>query len=162
MAEITRPIQMDPLTSFRFLIEVEGDQEISAAFSRFSGIQMEVETFQSRDGDDNRGVKEYIPVFTNYHPVTLSKGVVGNNKFLDWILSAAAGMYEGPTGENLRRNLLVTALNSSGKPAVTWVLQGAMPIAYELTAMDGSVSEVLTESVTFAIHGLERQTQTEE
>ena len=45
MAEITRPIQMDPLTSFRFLIEVEGDQEISAAFSRFSGIQMEVETF---------------------------------------------------------------------------------------------------------------------
>ena len=31
-----------------------------------------------------------------------------------------------------------------------------MPIGYELSPMDSSRSEVLTESVTFAIHGVER------
>ena len=56
--DLRRP---DPLTAFRFLIRVGDSQQISAAFSRFSGVRMEVETIQTRDGDDNRGVKEYTP-----------------------------------------------------------------------------------------------------
>lgn len=40
-----------------------------------------------------------------------------------------------------------------------WILQGAMPIGYELDPMDSSRSEVLTESITFAITGLERTTE---
>ena len=50
--DLRRP---DPLTAFRFLIRVGDSQQISAAFSRFSGVRMEVETIQTRDGDDNRG-----------------------------------------------------------------------------------------------------------
>ena len=140
----------DPLTAFRFLIRVGDSQQISAAFSRFSGVRMEVETIQTRDGDDNRGVKEYTPVFTSYAPVTLSKGVVGDNEFLDWLLSAGASAYTGPTGSDL---------DQKGEPAVGWILQGAMPIGYELDPMDSSRSEVLTESITFAITGLERTTE---
>ena len=73
LQDLRRP---DPMTAFRFLVRVGDSEEISAAFSRFSGIRMQVETIQSRDGDDNRGVKAYTPVFTSYEPVTLSKGVV--------------------------------------------------------------------------------------
>ena len=40
-----------------------------------------------------------------------------------------------------------------------WVLRDAMPIGYELDPMDSSRSEVLTESITFAITGLERTTE---
>ena len=40
----------EPIQAFRFLIRVGDSEEISAAFSRFSGIQMQVETIQSRDG----------------------------------------------------------------------------------------------------------------
>ena len=154
--DLRRP---DPLTAFRFLIRVGDSQQISAAFSRFSGVRMEVETIQTRDGDDNRGVKEYTPVFTSYAPVTLSKGVVGDNEFLDWLLSAGASAYTGPTGSDLRRTVQVIALDQKGEPAVGWILQGAMPIGYELDPMDSSRSEVLTESLTFAITGLERTTE---
>ena len=94
--DLRRP---DPLTAFRFLIRVGDSQQISAAFSRFSGVRMEVETIQTRDGDDNRGVKEYTPVFTSYAPVTLSKGVVGDNEFLDWLLSAGASAAADWPGE---------------------------------------------------------------
>lgn len=149
----------DPLTSFRFLVHVDGSQQVSAAFSRFSGVSMKVETIQVRDGDDNRGVKEYTPVFTSYAPVTLSKGVVGDNEFLDWLLSAGASSYTGPTGSQLRRTVQVIALDDKGERAVGWILQGAMPIGYELSPMDSNSSEVLTESVTFAITGLERTTE---
>ena len=51
------------------------------------------------------------------------------------------------------------ALDQKGEPAVGWILQGAMPIGYELDPMDSSRSEVLTESITFAITGLERTTE---
>ena len=53
----------------------------------------------------------------------------------------------------------VIALDQRGEPAVGWILQGAMPIGYELDPMDSSRSEVLTESITFAITGLERTTE---
>ena len=149
----------EPIQTFRFLIRVGNDEQISAAFSRFSGIRMSVETIQNRAGDDSRGVKEYTPVFTSYEPVTLSKGVVGDNEFLDWLLSAGASAYTGPTGSDLRRTVQVIALDQKGEPAVGWILQGAMPIGYELDPMDSSRSEVLTESITFAITGLERTTE---
>ena len=153
LQDLRRP---DPMTAFRFLVRVGDSEEISAAFSRFSGIRMQVETIQSRDGDDNRGVKAYTPVFTSYEPVTLSKGVVGDNEFLDWILSASADVHSGPTGNNLLRTIDVITLNQHGDVGVTWTLQNAMPIGYELAPLDGSRSEVLTESVTFAITGVKR------
>ena len=152
-------VYQEPIQAFRFLVRVGDSEEISAAFSRFSGIKMEVETIQFRAGSDARGVKEYTPVFTSYAPVTLSKGVVGDNEFLDWLLSAGASAYTGPTGSDLRRTVQVIALDQKGEPAVGWILQGAMPIGYELAPMDGSRSEVLTESITFAITGLERTTE---
>ena len=78
-------VYQEPIQAFRFLVRVGDSEEISAVFSRFSGIKMEVETIQFRAGSDARGVKEYTPVFTSYAPVTLSKGVVGDNAFMDWL-----------------------------------------------------------------------------
>lgn len=152
----------EPIQAFRFLILVSGKKEISAAFSRFSGVRMEVETIQARSGNDSRGVKEYTPVFTSFAPVTLTKGVVGDHEFLDWMLSASAGVHTGPTGDDLRRTIDVITLNDRGKPGVIWTLLGAIPIGYELAPLDGSRSEVLTESITFAITGMKRTAQPEE
>ncbi|HIY22481.1 MAG TPA: phage tail protein [Candidatus Flavonifractor merdigallinarum] len=148
----------EPIRAFRFLIRVGDGKEISAAFSRFSGIHMQVESFQFRSGDDSRGVKDYVPVFTGYAPVTLSKGVVGDNEFLEWMFAACADVHSGPTGKELRRTIDVISLNEYGEPGVTWTLQDAMPIGYELSPLDGSRSEVLTESITFAITGMKRTT----
>ena len=152
--QLSSYIQADPLKAFRFLVEIEG--EAVGAFSRFSGVRMEVKTIRARSGNDPRGVQEYIPVFTEYEPVTLTKGVFGNNGFMDWIFAAAASSLTGPTGSDLRRTIDVIAMDDAGRRGVIWTLTNAMPIRYELSAMDGSRSEVLTESVTFAIEGVER------
>lgn len=148
----------EPIQTFRFLIRVDGSEKISAAFSKFSGVKMEVETLQYRSGEDSRGVKEYTPVFTSYTPVTLSKGVVGDNEFMDWLCASSASMLTGPTGDKMRRTIDVIALTDQGIPGVTWTLQEAMPIGYELAPMDSSRSEVLTESITFAFTGMKRTT----
>ena len=151
-------VYQEPIQVFRFLVRVGDNEEISAAFSRFSGIKMNVEAIQFREGSENRGVKEYTPVFTSYEPVTLSKGVVGDNECMDWLCASSASMLTGPTGDKMRRTIDVIALTDQGIPGVTWTLQEAMPIGYELAPMDSSRSEVLTESITFAFTGMKRTT----
>ena len=42
----------EPLKAFRFLVELDGRKVTVAAFTGFSGIQMDVETIQVRAGDD--------------------------------------------------------------------------------------------------------------
>ena len=144
----------EPLKAFRFLVEVDGDTV--GAFAQFSGIKMQVQTIQARSGSDGRGVQETVPVLTTFSPVTLTKGVIGNNAFLDWIFAASASTHAGPTGTRLYRTINVIALDDAGNRGVIWSMADAMPIGYELSPMDSSRSEVLTESVTFAIHGVER------
>jgi len=149
----------EPFKAFRFLVEVENSGVVVAAFSHFSGVRMEVETITARTGDDRRGVKTGIPVGTSFAPVTLTKGVVGDNEFLDWLFAAAAGTLSGPSGKDLRRTLNVVALDERGRRGVVWSLKNAMPIGYELTPMNGTSSEVLYESLTFSISGMERRTE---
>lgn len=148
----------EPFKAFRFLVEVEDGGVIVAAFSQFSGVQMEVDTIQARSGNEDRGVQTYIPVRTRFAPVTLTKGVVGDAEFLDWLFSAAAGPERGPNGDHLRRTLNIVALDDQGKRGVTWSLRDALPVGYALAPMDGGRSEVLSESLTFVITGMERKT----
>ena len=147
--------RQDPLISCRFIVETDNGQVV-AAFSQFSGMKMEVQTLGNRYGEDSRGVQEYIPVMTRFAPVTFTKGVIGELQFLDWIFAAAAKMESGPSGENLRRTLLVVALDETGNRRISWRLKNALPIAYEISPMDALRTEVLTESVTFQITGVER------
>ena len=144
-----------PLMAFRFLVKLEG--RTVAAFTRISGIKMEVRQVTARAGDDGRGVLSGIPVLTQFAPVTLSFGVVGELKFLDWLLAAGAGDLTGPTGLKLKRDLDISAVDDRGKPAVTWTLKNAYPIAYELLPMDSGRSEVLMEDVTLAYDGIRRE-----
>ena len=145
---------VEPLKSFRFLVEVDG--AAVGAFTQFSGIKMEVQTITARSGSDLRGVQDIVPVMTRFEPVTLTKGVIGDNDFLNWIFAAAASTHTGPTGVNLFRTINVIALDDAGNRGVIWSLKDAMPIRYELSQMSGFSSEVLSESVTFAVHGMER------
>ncbi len=148
-----------PFQAFRFLVEIEGARgAVVAAFSQFSGVNMTVETVESRAGSDGRGVRQIIPVLTRFEPVTLTKGVVGDNAFLDWLFSAVAGPEAGPrSDEAVRRTLNVVALDDRGRRGVIWSLKNALPVGYSLSPMDGGRSEVLAESLTFAITGMERK-----
>jgi phage tail-like protein len=155
-----------PLAAFRYIIEVEKDgaAAVAAAFSRFSGVKMRVETMKVRTGAEERGVMDVYPVLTSFENVTFSRGVVGDFDFLDWLLAVAPDDSRAATGRSFSdkyRNISVSALNEAGKRAVTWTLVGALPVAYELGEMDGAQSAILTESVEFAIVGFKREVNAE-
>ncbi len=147
----------DPFLSHRFVVEIGG--VIAASFSQFSGIKMQVQTIQARSGSDIRGVQDYVPVLTTYEPATLTKGVVHGSAILDWLDATSAGKFAGPSGKPLRRTIDIISLDEAGNRGVVWTLYHAMPIAYELSPMDASRSEVLAESITFAYTAMDREFQ---
>ena len=145
--------QLEPFRAFRFLVLVNG--VYFAAFTQFSGIKMQVQTIKARGGNDDRGVLNYIPVLTSYEPVTLSNGVIGQNSFVGWLRTVTPVGLSGPKSGYTKMDLNVVALNENGKQGVIWTLYNAMPIAYSLAPMDSSRSEILMESVTFSIEGMD-------
>ena len=153
-------VYQDPFRSFRFLVELEHGAAVVAAFSQFSGVKFEVEQLEARSGDDFRGVPERVSTLTKFSPVTLTKGVVGDEAFLDWLFAAAAGIESGPQFGVSVRTINVVALDERGRRGIVWTLKDAFPIAYELAPMDGGSSAVLSESMTFSIRGVERRTNT--
>ena len=155
------PVFSEPLKTFRFLIEVEsGGEKIVAAFTQFSGIKMHTETVKVRSGSESRGVMEHIPALTSFENITLTKGVIGDNEFLEWILAAAPDATDAPTGKDKYRTINVVALNDKGQRAITWSLYSAIPVSYELSSMDSTQNAVLSETVEFAFIGFKRETHT--
>ena len=156
--QVTLPVsyqqrrELEPFRAFRFIVLVQG--MYYAAFTQFSGIKMQVQTIQARGGNDDRGVLNYIPVLTSYEPVTLTNGVIGQNAFLDWLSGVTPIGLAGPKPNYVKKDLDVVALNQNGKQGVIWTLYNAMPIGYQLSPMDSSRSDLLMESVTFAIEGM--------
>lgn len=151
----------EPFKAFRFIVEVEGNgKTVVAAFAQFSGVKMQVDTVQVRTGADVRGVHSHIPALTHFQNVTFTKGVIGDNDFLEWILSAAPDATAAPTGKSVRRTLNIVALDDKGNRGITWSLLNAVPVSYELAPMDGSQSTVLSETIEFAITGFKRVTHT--
>lgn len=155
-----RTVYKEPFRSFRFLVEMEiaGQNAVVAGFSQFSGVHVNIDVLRARSCEDRRGVQQTVPVFTGYKPVTLSKGVVGENEFIDWLFSVSAGMEAGAKEENLYRTLRIVVLDDRGNRGMEWTLKDALPISYDLTPMSGLSSGVLSENITFAIAGVQRTT----
>jgi phage tail-like protein len=118
---------------------------------------MKVETVKVRSGADPRGVMDYFPALTHFSVVTLQKGVIGEQEFLDWILAAAPSADGSATGSDMYRDIDITALDSDGRRCVTWTLHHALPVAYKLEGMDASRSAVLCETLEFQINGFTRK-----
>ena len=124
-------VYQDPFRSFRFLVELESGAAVVAAFSQFSGVKFEVDHLEARGGDDTRGVMQGISTLTRFAPVTLTKGVVGDEAFLDWLFSAAAGIESGPQPGVSARTINVVALDERGNRGNDCTIMADFPLAYE-------------------------------
>ena len=156
-----------PFSVYRFVVKLEKPDLVVGAFTSFSGIKMRTQMVQARVGNEPLGVKDNFPGITEYDHVTLSKGVIGDNKFLDWLFNSTfpsfdaktPGTIGAPKGSDSYRNLRVIALTETMEEGIVWTLINAIPAGYTLAPMDASRSEVLVEEIEFAIAGVTRTVQ---
>jgi phage tail-like protein len=141
-------VRADPYQVFNFLVEIEG--VLAGGFSECSGLQVETEYYDYREG----GVNEYVHRFpgpTKYPPLTLKHGLTLIDGLWTW-------HQEVVQGEVNRKNGTIYLMDRSGIPTMWWDFKEAYPVKWTGPDLRANSGEVAFESVELAHRGLSRPT----
>lgn len=131
-----------PPVSFYFQVKFSGisDDELDAQFQSVSGLSVEVQTENVKEGGENR-FEHVLPVRTKYSDLVLKRGVVTNTKAVKWFLDTFQNLEIRPA------DLTITLLNPDGKPLITWNVVHAWPKKWAVEDLSAMESKLLVESM---------------
>jgi len=143
----------NPYGAFNYLVSL-GDknndqEEVFGGFSDVSGLGMEVNYSEYRNGNEKFNTVRKIPNTYKQDDVTLKRGLVGSLKLYAWLKTVADGAYT-PT------NVTITLLDEGRQTVATWVLRDAQPKKWTgptLAAKGGG--EVAMEEFVLVHEGIE-------
>jgi phage tail-like protein len=139
--------QQETYRNFGFFVELGGVR--AAYFSKISGLGLEVEVIEHREGGLPAGVRKF-PGRTKINDITLEQGVTRSDAMWKWIDTAVQGKVE-------RRNISVVLLGPDGlTEVVRWNFTNVFPRQVSVLTLDGKGNDVLIESMTVAVETMER------
>ncbi|MBW4668232.1 MAG: phage tail protein [Cyanomargarita calcarea GSE-NOS-MK-12-04C] len=141
-------VTLDPFHAFNFLIEIEGI--LVGGFSECSGLEVETEYYDYREG----GVNEYVHRFigpTKYQPLVLKHGLTVINGLWTWHQEVTQAI---DTGTFKRRNGTVYLLSKQKIPIKWWNFKDAFPCKWTGPQLKADSGDVAFESVELAHRGL--------
>ena len=134
-----------PLPKFHFQVEWGGN---SLAFTEVSGLDVETEVIEYRDGLSPEYHKTKMPGMAKFSNITLKRGMFrGDNQFIDWYNSIALNQVE-------RRDITISLLNEEHSPVVVWKVKSAWPVKIQGTDLKADGNEVSIESMELVHEGL--------
>ncbi|KAA6439408.1 phage tail protein [Dyadobacter flavalbus] len=135
-----------PLPKFHFQVDWGGAK---MAFTEVTGLDMEREIIEYREGSSKEYSKLKMPGLAKYSNITLKRGSFkGDNEFYKW-------WAENKLETVKRRDITISLLNEEHQPVISWKIKNAWPSkvqATELKSDDNSVAietmEVVHEGIT--------------
>ena len=142
------------VTSQRFYVYIEGDNEPSACFSECSGLSYKAKVKRFFEGGANN--RERILVGQpKFKEIKLKRGVSDNMVFWDWINQV---WNPAPTQPGIRRNISVVVFNPAGEGIQCWTVIGAFPTSWKAPALKAKAKNLALEELRLAFEGLEVST----
>jgi|RhiMethySRZTD1v2_1073278.scaffolds.fasta_scaffold04134_3 phage tail-like protein len=139
-------IRADPYQVFNFLVEIEGI--LAGGFSECSGLQVETEFFDYREGGQNGFVHRFAGP-TKYPPLTLKHGLTQIDGLWSW--------HQDVVNEKIeRRNGTIYLLDKQRIPVMWWDFKEAFPYKWTGPDLRAEAGAVAFESVELAHRGLSR------
>ena len=139
----------------RFYVEVgrtKGSSDFQAVFSEVSGLQVEMQTTDYEEGGQNTFVHK-LPGRLKVSNVTLKRGLVKSNEFLDWL------MHTGVLRPMDRRNVSVVLFDQTGQTVVMrWNFLNAFPVKWVGPQFTADSTTIAIESVELAHEGMTVET----
>ena len=134
-----------PYTQFNFLLEIDG--VTSAGFTEVSGITMESDVIEYREGSEVTHVRK-LPGLSKYGNITLKRGFTSNTDLWDWRQTVISGQTE-------RKDAAIILLNEAREPAIRWNIRNAFPSKLEGATLNATANEVAIESMELAVESVE-------
>jgi len=139
-------IRADPYQVFNFLVEIEGI--LAGGFSECSGLQVETEFFDYREGGQNGFVHRFAGP-TKYPPLTLKHGLTQIDGLWSW--------HQDVVNEKIeRRNGTIYLLDKQRIPVMWWDFKEAFPYKWTGPELRAGAAAIAFESVELAHRGLSR------
>ena len=136
-----------PLPSFHFSVSWEDGKTV--AFSEVSGLNVETEVIEYRDGESNTFSTIKMPGMKKYSSITLKRGsLAGDNTLFDWWNTANLNTIE-------RKAVTISLLNEEHKPVITWKVKNAFPTKIDSGSLNAKNNEVLIETLELAHEGVD-------
>lgn len=134
-----------PLVKFHFQVEWGGTK---IAFTEVSGLDVETEVVEYRDGASPEYSKIKMPGMQKYSNITLKRGTFkSDNEYFNWWNTVQLNTIE-------RRDITISLLNEEHEPVVTWKVKNAWPAKVQSTDLKADGNEVAIESMELVHEGL--------
>lgn len=142
-------LRVDPYQSNNFVVEIEG--LVVGGFAECSGLQIETESHEYREGGENDFVHRFAGP-TRHPLLVLKHGVSPIDGLWGWHQDVAAGDIK-------RRNGTIYLLNQAQVPVLWWHFREAIPLKWSGPDLRADSASVAFESIELAHRGLLRAKQ---
>jgi phage tail-like protein len=134
-----------PLPKFHFQADWGG---VRFGFTEVSGLDVETEVIEYRDGASLEYSKRKMPGMQKYPNVTLKRAVfASDNDYFRWWNTVALNTVE-------RRAVTISLLNEKHEPVMVWKVKNAWPSKIASTDLKADGNEVAIETIELAHDGL--------
>jgi phage tail-like protein len=135
-----------PLPKFYFTVKLGEDDSVS--FQEVDGLNSETQVIEYRHGNNPVFYPIKMPGLGRVGNVTMRKGIfVNDNKFWNWY-------NEIKLNTIARRTVVISLLDETGTPKMTWTLNNAFPTKITGTDLKSEGNEVAVESIEIAFETL--------
>ncbi|HEU4627900.1 MAG TPA: phage tail protein [Steroidobacteraceae bacterium] len=139
-------LRVDPYQACNFVVEIEG--LLVGGFSECSGLQIEIEAHEYREGGQNDFVHRFAGA-ARHPPLVLKHGLSPIDGLWGWHQDVAAG-------DIRRRNGTIYLLNKQMTPVLWWHFREALPLKWSGPELNAAHAAVAVEAVELAHRGLTR------
>ena len=150
-AESATGTRNDPLSKYRFRVEIDGI--VTAGFMEVEGLNVTIEAIEYRAGNDLSMAPKLIPGLVRYGPLVLRKGLTTNMELWEWIEKVVDGDMT-----SARKNISVIIQDRNGNDAVRYNLSEAWPSGYSVDKLDSLGSSTAIEKLVIQYEKMERVT----
>lgn len=145
----------DPMSAATMLASMAGlTTDVDAAFQEVSGMDIEMEMTEIREGGENRFYHK-VPSGIKYGNLRLKRGLVTKTSaFADWCSDSL--MFDFSDKLELK-NVILLLLNEESFPIMVWTFFNAYPVRWKLTeGFNAQESQIVVEEIELAYQRFDR------
>jgi len=144
---------IDPYAAYNYRLEIDGVE--SGGFSECSGLQMETQVYEYKEGGNNRTTLKF-PEHTSYGNITLKRGITLSNDLISWHQDIIEGAFTvNPRSKN--PNVAIILRDEKGDDVRRWNVVRALPVKWTGPDLKANADEIAIESLEIAHEGIELQ-----
>jgi phage tail-like protein len=144
-------VRIDPFRVFNFSVEIDG--LAVAAFSSVSGLDVDGDSVDYREGTDPVNSVRKLSGLRKYSNLMFERGYIQDDTFWQWYQRIA-------NGEPDRRNGSVVLHNEAHRPVMRWNFENAWINKLQGAALNATSNEVAVEKMELVHEGLSFELET--